>query len=78
MLLSGRPVRIIEATGYADSKRATIRVHGPTANGRPRGLTLGFELARDSSGAAYGPLARYDGWHIEREWIEWGELNNRP
>jgi Ankyrin repeats (3 copies) len=60
--LSGRPVRIIEATGYADSKRATIRVHGPTADGRPRGLTLGFDLARDSSAAAYGPLARYDGW----------------
>jgi hypothetical protein len=58
------------------SDRATIRVGGPTADGR-RGLTIGFALARDASAAGAGPLGRYDGWHIEREWIEWGELKTR-
>ena len=75
-LLGGRPVKITEVTGYADEKRATVRVNGPTADGRPRGLTVGYELARDPAAAA-GPLAGYDGWHIEREWIEWGELSKR-
>lgn len=72
-LLSSRPVRITEVQGFSATDRATLRVNGPTSDGRSRGLTLGFELHRESVSAT-NPLARYDGWRIEREWIEWGEV----
>jgi hypothetical protein len=72
-MLSGRPVRFVQARGFIAPDRATIRVGGPTADGG-RGLTIGFALARDGSAVSAHRLARYDGWHIEREWIEWGEL----
>jgi len=75
-LLGGRPVRFKEARGFAAAERATIRVRGPAADGR-RGLTIGFELVRDPSVGGDDPRARYDGWSIAREWIEWGELKAR-
>jgi ankyrin repeat protein len=76
-LLSGRPARVEEATGFASDEHATIRVRGPTADGKPRGLTIGYELKRIPTQAAAGPLAPFGGWQIEREWIEWGELKQR-
>ena len=76
-LLSGRPVRVEKAVGFVSADRATVRVAGPTADGKPRGLTIGFTLSRDPASATAGPLAAYGGWRIEREWIEWGEIKRR-
>jgi hypothetical protein len=76
-LLSGRPVRVEKAVGFVSADRATVRVAGPTADGKPRGLTIGFTLSRDPASATAGPLAAYSGWRIEREWIEWGEIKRR-
>jgi len=70
-MLGGRPVKITTANGYASGERATIRIDGPTADGKPRGLTVGFELSRDPAHDGH------QGWRIDREWIEWGELEKR-
>ena len=68
VMMSGRPVRFEEASGFANADHATIRVNGPTKDGRPRGLPLGFGMVRSAAGG------EFDGWRVERQWIEWSEL----
>jgi hypothetical protein len=69
-MLSSRPTRVAEAVGFANDSQGTIRMNGPTSDGRPRGLSIGFTVKRDAAGAEL-----FDGWRIEREWIEWREVN---
>lgn len=68
-----RPTRVTTVRGWAGSDAATIEVQGPDESGSPS-LTIGFQLSRSAAGD--GPPAAYDGWHIRREWIEWGKLRD--
>ena len=69
-MLSSRPVRYTEVRGFASENSATFRVNGPTKDGRARGLPLGFAMVRKAPGG------EFDGWKVERQWIEWGEVGH--
>lgn len=72
--LGGRPTRTTLVDGYVSSDRATVRIKGPDGQGRAIGLTLGFDLERDFEAPKESPVARYGGWRITRDWIDWSEL----